>query len=432
MQCSGKGNVKNVKAECETIAGDMTRRGLLAALPVAVAQAQGAPRVITIDLRQGGPYAFPPHGKAYRENAASHRVWRRVLIEAPDLVVVPGGEDFGLRGAGAPVASSRPSRVERSALRTAQERRMTRVPKEWMAQLAGQYGQELRDMVYTLSFSVWGRLRAGQTEGVRPILEPFLDGRVNSLAKPTASHYSGHLTLAAWFEATQDTRAKERVIAAARMARENPLDNEMSDSVFMVCPILAKAGRYSGDASFHDAALRHFDRMQRLCLRKDGLYRHSPLDEAAWGRGNAFPLLGLALTLNDLPKGHAAFAPMAEAFRKHAERMLTVQTGGGCWRQVVDEKDAWEEFTVTAMSGWALQRGIKLGLIEGRRFGDAVTRAWAAVQRRTGEDGTLIDVCESTGKQKSVADYYAREAILGKDPRGGAMALQFSAEMAGA
>lgn len=410
----------------------MTRRGLLTALPVAVAHAQGAPRVITIDLRQGGPYLFPPQGKAYRENAASHRVWRRVLIEAPDLVVVPGGEDFGLRAAGVPVAGARPQRVERSALRSAQERRVARAPKDWMGQLAGQYGQELREMVYTLSFSVWGRLRAGQVEGVRPILEPFLNGRVDSLAKPTASHYSGHLTLAAWHEATQDARAKERVVAAARMARENPLDNEMSDSVFMVCPLLAKAGRFTGDASFHDAALRHFEKMRKLCLRKDWLYRHSPLDEAAWGRGNAFPLLGLALTLADLPKEHAAFAPLAAAYRKHADRMLTVQTAGGCWRQVVDDKDAWEEFTVTAMSGWALQRGIKLGLIQGRRYGDAVSRAWAAVKRRTGEDGTLIDVCESTGKQKSLADYHAREAILGKDPRGGAMALQFAAEMAGA
>ena len=44
------------------------------------------PHVMTIDLRTGGPYAFPPHGRAYRENAPSHRIWRRVLIEAPDVI----------------------------------------------------------------------------------------------------------------------------------------------------------------------------------------------------------------------------------------------------------------------------------------------------------------------------------------------------------
>jgi unsaturated rhamnogalacturonyl hydrolase len=42
-----------------------------------------------------------------------------------------------------------------------------------------------------------------------------------------------------------------------------------------------------------------------------------------------------------------------------------------------------------------------------------------------------MDVCESTGKQKSKADYLRRAAILGTDPRGGAMALLFATEMAG-
>ena len=390
------------------------------------------PHVITIDLRTGGPYAFPPQGRAYRENAPSHRIWRRVLIEAPDVIVVPGGEDFGLKAAGVPVVSHIPGKIERSEAHQVQVRRMKQPPKEWMADLAGQYGQELRDMVYTLSFSVWGRLRAGQLEAVRPILEPFLDGRIASLAKPTASHYSGHLTLASLFELTGDARAKDRVIAAAKLALENPMHNEMSDAVFMVCPLLAKAGKLTGEASYFDAALRHFEVMRKLCLRPDGLYRHSPLDEAAWGRGNAFPLLGLALALTDISVKHAAYVPFRDAYSRHADRLLAAQTLSGCWRQVIDKEDAWEEFTATAMIGWALQRGINHKWLLGKKYKDAVKYAWKAVQRRTGADGVLIDVCESTGKQKTLADYYNREAILGKDPRGGAMALQFAAEMSGA
>jgi len=206
----------------------------------------------------------------------------------------------------------------------------------------------------------------------------------------------------------------------------------MSDAVFMVCPLLAKAGKLSGDASFFDAALRHFDVMRKFCLRPDGLYRHSPLDEAAWGRGNAFPLLGLALTLTDLPASHAAHAPLAGAYRQHADRLLAVQTPGGCWRQVVDKEEAWEEFTATAMIGWALRRGLRHKWLQGKKYETAVRQAWLAVQRRTATDGVLIDVCESTGKQKSLTDYYNREAIMAKDPRGGAMALQFAAEMSDA
>jgi len=366
--------------------------------------AEKGARLMTADLRTGGPYSFPPRGKAYRENAASHRVWRQVLIEAPDAIVVPGGDDFGLRAMGVPVVQDPLRGMPKSTMRKHQEARLAMAPKEWMGRLAGVYGQELKDMVYTLSFSVWGRLRAGQVAAVKPILEPFLDGRIDSLAKPTASHYSGHLTLAALFEATGDGRAKDRTIAAAQLAMKNPQHNEMSDAVFMVCPVLAKAGKFTGDASYFDASLRHFDVMRKLCLRADGLYRHSPLDEAAWGRGNAFPLLGLALTLSDMPVGHAAFGPMLEAYRKHANRLLTVQSAGGCWRQVVDKSEAWEEYTATAMIGWALRRGVARKWLRGKGYEAAVRQAWMGVVRRTELDGTLIDVCESTGKQKSLAD----------------------------
>ena len=42
---------------------------------------------------------------------------------------------------------------------------------------------------------------------------------------------------------------------------------------------------------------------------------------------------------------------------------------------------------------------------------------------------TLLNSCTSTGKQKTLEDYYLREAILGHDPRGGAMALLLASEM---
>jgi hypothetical protein len=60
-----------------------------------------------------------------------------------------------------------------------------------------------------------------------------------------------------------------------------------------------------------------------------------------------------------------------------------------------------------------------------------VDAAWEAVKRSVGADGRLIDVCTGTGKQRSLWDYLNRTAILGKDPRGGAMALFFATEMAG-
>jgi hypothetical protein len=42
-----------------------------------------------------------------------------------------------------------------------------------------------------------------------------------------------------------------------------------------------------------------------------------------------------------------------------------------------------------------------------------------------------VDVCESTNKQNTLEDYLNRAALLGPDPRGGAMAMLFATELAG-
>lgn len=59
-----------------------------------------------------------------------------------------------------------------------------------------------------------------------------------------------------------------------------------------------------------------------------------------------------------------------------------------------------------------------------------VRKAWPAIQARIGSDGSLIDVCEGTGKQTSLRAYLDRKAILGPDDRGGAMSLLVATEMA--
>jgi rhamnogalacturonyl hydrolase YesR len=170
--------------------------------------------------------------------------------------------------------------------------------------------------------------------------------------------------------------------------------------------------------------------MQKLDLRSDGLYRHSPLTEAAWGRGNAFPALGLALALSDFPKDHPEFNRMLKAFQQHITALGKLQDENGMWREVVDQPGAYSEFTATAMIGTAIVRGIRNGWLDARVYQPKAERAWRAILARTGSDGKLIDVCESTGKQRSLNDYLHRAAILDRDQRGGGMAMLFATEMA--
>lgn len=280
------------------------------------------------------------------------------------------------------------------------------------------YGQKVTEVVYTQTFSLIGRLRLGQVKPVTDILEPYLNGSVDSLAKPTASHYSGHLV----FAELPDPRGKDLIQRAAAMASANPLHNEMSDSVFMVCPLLARAGLF-------DRTVDHFKTMKSFCRRPDGLYRHSPLAKVAWGRGNAFPLLGLALTLTHFPPAHSGFPELKSAYQDLAAQLTRYQRPDGMWRQVIDEPNAWPEYSCTAMIAAALARGMSKGWVSASDYRDMVRRAWIAIQQRTSPDGSVDGVCESTGKLASLDEYLRRKAISGMDARGGAMGLFLATEL---
>jgi unsaturated rhamnogalacturonyl hydrolase len=216
--------------------------------------------------------------------------------------------------------------------------------------------------------------------------------------------------------------------ASGEMKESMPLHDEMSDSVFMACPILTSAGKLTGESKYFGMAARHFSFMQKLDLRPDGLYRHSPLSEAAWGRGNAFPALGLAWTLTNFPSQQPEFSRLLRAFQDHLAALAPFQDANGMWREVIDLPGSYPEYSATAMIATAMLIGIKHGWLDSATYRPRIDRAWRAILARTGPDGRLMDVCESTGKQKSVKDYLHRAAILDRDPRGGAMALLLATE----
>ncbi len=108
--------------------------------------------------------------------------------------------------------------------------------------------------------------------------------------------------------------------------------------------------------------------------------------------------------------------------------LIPFQTRDGLWRNFIDYPGAYPEFSATAMIGFALQRGLRNGWIEGAHYRQAVERAWLAVHSRTSSDGSFIDVCESTARMTSLQQYLQRAAILGNDARGGAMAMLFATE----
>jgi len=405
---------------------------------------------------------FPPAGQAYRDNPESHYLWRWIGMQAPDLVLVADHADSGLADAlsrnivagvgriparrvepGAALLSSLPPRIPKSEAHLELERRLARTPHQIAEQLAEYYGHDFNEPVYIPAMALIARLRLGNLEDVERLAAPYADGSKDALAHATSSNLGGHLLFADLAERTGDARYTALVRKAAdlgftddgskkdtgAMKDAMPLHNEMSDAVFMACPLLAKAGKLTHDRKYFELALRHLEFMQKLCLRPDGLYRHSHLDQAAWGRGNAFPALGLALTLSDLPPADPVFPTILASYRNHMKALAPFQDENGMWREVVDVPGSYSEFSATAMIGLAMVRGIRSGWLDRTQYQPRVDKAWRALRLRISADGRLVDVCESTGKQPSLEAYLNRAAILDRDPRGGGMALLLATEL---
>jgi hypothetical protein len=378
---------------------------------------------------------YPPRGTAYQgPNAAQHYVWRFLHMRAPDLVVGPLELVRALEGSGIPaVAPGSPiSPREPSEARRAMQKRLARAPRAVAELLAAHYGHQLPEVVYIPAVALIARIRLGESGDVERIVAPYLDRKPSFPAKVTGSHLSGHLVFA---ELARVTRKRAYIDLVRRAADAGdpqapmPHHEEMSDAVFMGTPILAEAGRLTGEQRYFDRALRHMRFMLGLNLRPDGLHRHSPLNETAWGRGNGFPALGLAWTLDALPAAYGGRADVLRAFRAHMAALLPRQDREGMWHQIVDKPESYAELSATCMIGYAILRGVRNGWLDREVYEPAARRAWHGVNARIADDGALFDVCAGTGKQRTERDYFERPAIWGPDDRGGAMALLFASEM---
>lgn len=419
------------------------------------------------------PLSFPPTGNAYHqpENDVAHYLWRWIGMHAPDAVILVAAESdpsaaslAQALGKSAPCGMGTiPCRVVApadlpSALAAAaqspqpspahleKQRRLRHTALETATELAQVYGHQLDPVAYIPALAIVGRMRLGELtrddsalRDAEKIGQPYTTGDKESMpANGNGSTISGHLVFAelahrigdpAWTALVK--KAADYGFDAQGQPKESmPFHSEMSDSVFMGCAILAEAGALTGEKKYFEHCLRHLRFMEERCLRADGLYRHSPLDESAWGRGNGFPALGLSLSLSALPSDSAEHTAFLASYRAHMTALKKHQDPTGAWHQVIDHEESYREFTSTCMITFAIVRGLRRGWLQSAEWQPVVDRAWTAIQSRIGPNGHLVDVCTGTGKMKSLRDYLDRTALLGPDDRGGAMALLVTTEIA--
>lgn len=201
------------------------------------------------------------------------------------------------------------------------------------------------------------------------------------------------------------------------------------DDVWMIGALQVLAWRATRDARYLDRAAL----TARLYLAKlqeaNGLFHHGRDAPFFWSRGNGWVAAGLAEILSDLPAGHADHAAVLAGYRRMMAALAAAQGRSGLWRQLIDRADSWEESSGSAMFGFAIARGERLGLLRGGGWRRAARRAWDGLCTRVDGDGRLSGVCVGTGQSADAGYYLARPTVTG-DLHGQAALSWFAAELA--
>ena len=423
------------------------------------------------------PFSFPPQDGFYNDPVMpeTRYVWRWVTYQAPDVVielrsgaeidVVTGskahrslmdalsnpnnGNGLGVvptmvvtvpEGAISQVLPSILADVaERSPLRDQLQRRLVREPLAIARLLAERY-PGTPGMAYIPSVAWVHTLRLATlvrdpalVEKVLREVEPWLSGD-----QPLVGDRVSFATLAGTmvFSELQNvdqvdvSQAKSLAGQGVSLAAEEEAPGQpvygsgWSDDIFLG----TVAASVAGDADGLAAAVRLVDRYAGLLQQSTGLWHHAPDAPTAWGRGNGFAALGLAELLTALPNEHPGRPSVLEIYQQHMSGLRSFQGPDGLWRQVVDMEGSYREASVTALTVTAMARGVRLGWLD-KSYVPAIERGWRGILSHVVEDGTLVDVCISTGSGTTLEHYLHRTAVNGADDRGGALILGAALEM---
>ncbi|MCX5644260.1 MAG: glycoside hydrolase family 88 protein [Phycisphaerae bacterium] len=133
-------------------------------------------------------------------------------------------------------------------------------------------------------------------------------------------------------------------------------------------------------------------------------------------------------TLADLPKDHAKRVEMEDIFRRLAAGLKRTQDArSGRWFQVVDKGDRpdnWTDTSGSAMFTYTIQKGIEIGLLDGKEYAPVVEKGYKGITENARiNDKGLVDIysaCDGVGVQTSYDRYInykkslnAKEAVAG-------------------
>ncbi|MGO4106894.1 glycoside hydrolase family 88/105 protein [Paenibacillus sp. YAF4_2] len=200
-----------------------------------------------------------------------------------------------------------------------------------------------------------------------------------------------------------------------RLSEGEYFDNTLwADDLYMSGPFLTRYAIVSGNQEAIDEAARQFLLFRRyLFIEEERImshvydFKYGQATRVPWGRGNGWVLFSLSELLERLPEDHSNREALLDFFRSMCSGVADLQSSSGLWRQVLNEPDAYEEASCTAMFAYAFARGIRFGWLPGDRdYAAAARKAWRGLtENAIDRSGNVHGVC-SGSRYSFSPDYY--------------------------
>jgi len=204
------------------------------------------------------------------------------------------------------------------------------------------------------------------------------------------------------------------------------------DSLYGFPAFLFRLGRLTGndDLGEHGLGLT-LEHCRRVQDEHTGLFAHyadaqGPAATTAWGRGNGWAVLGLSDLLTLVPRAHPIARELRAQLLTALDALRPLQTGGGWWRNVLDEPASYPEASTTAMIEAAINQAVKAQIID-HAYQSMADAAWHAVQHRIDTNGHLVGVSYRPGVNDDPRRYEHTPAV-GSYPWGQGAYLRSAAQ----
>jgi rhamnogalacturonyl hydrolase YesR len=181
----------------------------------------------------------------------------------------------------------------------------------------------------------------------------------------------------------------------------------------MITAVQAQAYRATGDVKYIDRAAKemvfYLDKLQE----PNGLFYHAPDVPFFWGRGDGWMAVGMAELLRSIPKNNPNYERIMKGYKNMMASLLKYQADNGMWRQLIDDPEAWEETSSTAMFTFAMITGVKNGWLDKEVYGKAARKGWLGLVTYINENDEVREVCEGTNKNNDRQYYLDRKRNIG-------------------